>query len=177
MEIARRIGRVAAAAGEAAVAGLTLVLVVLVAGNVVARYVFNVGVPWVDEMVRLLFVWVAFGGAWAALHRGRHLAVVGLVDRLAPRLRGAILLGGHLLVMVFLVVVFVSGWDLVQTRLGFGTVTPALRISVAWGYVPLPVSAALMLLEVAASTLVVARAIAAGESLLAPRPTDEEVAG
>lgn len=177
METARRIGRVATAAGEAAVAGLTLVLVLLVAGNVVARYVFNVGVPWVDELVRLLFVWVAFGGAWAALHRGRHLAVVGLVDRLKPRLRGAILLGGHLLVLAFLVVVLVSGLDLVQTRLGFGTVTPALGISVAWGYVPLPATAVLMMLEVAASTVVVGRAVVTGEPLPVPRPTDEDVVG
>ncbi len=177
METARRIGRVATAAGEAAVAGLTLALVLLVAGNVVARYVFNVGVPWVDELVRLLFVWVAFGGAWAALHRGRHLAVVGLVDRLTPRLRGVILLGGHVLVIILLIVILVSGWDLVQTRIGFGTVTPALGISVAWGYVPLPTTAALMLLELAASTLVIARAAVTGEALPVPRPTDEEVVG
>lgn len=177
MHLARSAGRLAAAVGEAAVASLTLLLVLLVTGNVIARYVFNIGVPWVNELVRLLFVWVAFLGAWAALHRGRHLAVVGLVDRLPPRVRALILLGGHLLVIGLLAVIFVSGWDLVQTRIGFGTVTPALGISVAWGYLPLPVTAAMMLVELVGSTALIARAAVTGQGLPAPRPLEVEVSG
>ena len=47
---------------------LMAVMVVLVFGNVVMRYVFNSGITLSEELSRWLFVWLTFLGAVIAMH-------------------------------------------------------------------------------------------------------------
>ena len=58
------------------------VMVVLVFGNVVLRYGFNLGITVSEELSRLLFVWLTFLGAIVALREHGHLGVDMLVSRL-----------------------------------------------------------------------------------------------
>lgn len=127
---------------------LTLMLVVIVSTNVFFRYVLSGSLPWAEELSRLTFVWVVFLGAYVALRKGAHLAVTGLVDRLPSFPRGLVIVAGHVLVAVFLVTLIVSSSDLISRSITFGTRSPVLQISIAWSYLPLVISAALMLLHV-----------------------------
>lgn len=136
-----------------AVAVLTAALVTIVAGNVVARYVFNTGVPWVEELSRLIFVWVVFLGACVAMQHRGHLAIGFLVDRLPATARTVVIWVTNLFTAAFLVTLVVGGWQLVSITMGFGTQTPALRISLAWGYAAIPTAAAVMLLTLVTQTL------------------------
>lgn len=126
---------------------ITGLLVVLVMVNVVARYVFGLGVLWAEEVSRLLFVWVVFLGAYIALCRRAHMAIVMVVDALPHMPRRLVRALGWGLVMVFLLVLAFSGYRLVASTLGFGRTTPILGISAAWAYMSVPVSAALMTLR------------------------------
>ncbi|WP_425256872.1 TRAP transporter small permease [Rubrivivax sp. RP6-9] len=60
------------------------VMVVMVFGNVVLRYVFNSGIAVSEELSRWLFVWMTFIGAIVALKEHGHLGTDMLVARL-PR--------------------------------------------------------------------------------------------
>lgn len=60
------------------------VMVVMVFGNVVLRYVFNSGIAAAEEIARLMFVWLIFLGAILALRRHAHLGVE-LVQARLPR--------------------------------------------------------------------------------------------
>ena len=60
------------------------VMVVLVFGNVVLRYVFNSGIPISEELSRWLLVWLTFLGAIVALRQHAHLGVDTLVRALPP---------------------------------------------------------------------------------------------
>jgi len=52
---------------EYVIAGLLALMVVLVFGNVVLRYVFNSGITMSEELSRWLFVWLIFLGAIIAM--------------------------------------------------------------------------------------------------------------
>ena len=60
------------------------VMVVLVFGNVVLRYVFNSGITVSEELSRWLMVWLTFLGAIVALREHSHLGVDTLVRALPP---------------------------------------------------------------------------------------------
>ncbi|CAN7159390.1 TRAP transporter small permease [Acidovorax sp. LjRoot118] len=65
--------------------GLCLALmVVLVFGNVVARYALNSGITISEELSRWLFVWLTFMGSIVALREHGHLGTDMLVSRLPP---------------------------------------------------------------------------------------------
>ncbi len=69
---------------EALIALCLAVMVVMVFGNVVLRYVFNSGIAVSEELSRWLFVWLTFLGAIVALKENGHLGSDMLVSRL-PR--------------------------------------------------------------------------------------------
>lgn len=60
------------------------VMVVMVFGNVVLRYLFNSGIAVSEELSRWLFVWMTFLGAIVALKEHGHLGTDMLISRL-PR--------------------------------------------------------------------------------------------
>src|SRR5678815_2878573 len=68
----------------ALMAGGLMLMVALVFGNVVLRYVFNSGITVSEELGRWLFVWITFLGAIVALREHTHLGTDALVSRLPP---------------------------------------------------------------------------------------------
>jgi TRAP-type C4-dicarboxylate transport system permease small subunit len=67
------------------IAAFLAVMVVMVFGNVVLRYVFNSGIAVSEELSRWLFVWMTFIGAIVALKEHGHLGTDMLVSRLGRR--------------------------------------------------------------------------------------------
>ena len=60
-------------------------MVILVFGNVVLRYAFNLGITMSEELSRFLFVWLTFLGAIIAFREHGHLGVDMVVSRLSGR--------------------------------------------------------------------------------------------
>ncbi|HEX2726873.1 MAG TPA: TRAP transporter small permease [Beijerinckiaceae bacterium] len=127
---------------------LTGLLVVLVVANVFARYVLEIGILWAEELSRLAFVWVVFLGSYVALCRKGHMAMEVGVQQLPVAAQRPVLIASRFLVLIFLAALVFSGAKLVLTTVGFGRLSPILGISAGWGYLSVPVSAALMFLEV-----------------------------
>ena len=61
-----------------------VVIIVLLLGGVVSRYVFSHPVDWIDEAVSIAFIWVAMIGAAIAMHRNEHLRLTLVLDMLPP---------------------------------------------------------------------------------------------
>lgn len=87
------------------------IMVVLVFGNVVLRYVFNSGVMVSEEMSRWFFVWMIFIGAVSALHENDHLGTDFLVGRLPP-------IGKRICAVLSLAGMIYTSWLLIR-----GTIT------------------------------------------------------
>lgn len=143
MRAANRLILSAVSTVTAILAGL---LVILVLANVTGRYLFGTGITWAEELSRLLFVWTVFLGAYVALCRKGHMAIVMVVDRMPAQLRRVVAVVGWILVLAFVCVIALAGFRLALATWGFGRTTPILRLSAAWGYLAVPVSAVLMIL-------------------------------
>ena len=107
-------------------------MVILVFGNVVLRYGFNLGITVSEEVSRWLFVWMTFLGAIVAMREYGHLGVDTLVKRLPPFGKKACLMVSQLL-MLYATWLFLQGsWE--QTKINFGVAAPASGLSVALFY-------------------------------------------
>lgn len=62
-------------------------MVVVVAAQVVMRYVFNGSFDWADEVSRIAFVWTIFLAIPLGIRDGTHVGIELLVSRLPVRLR------------------------------------------------------------------------------------------
>jgi TRAP-type transport system small permease protein len=137
---------------EEIVSGSLLVLLcVTVALQVFSRFVLRDPYIWAEELARLFFIWTAFIGAAVALKHHRHFAIELLAARLS--LRGGRLARSALWCRrfaVFLVIVLLGilvWYGFAHTWSVRGTRTDILEISVAWTYLPLPLSCLAMLIR------------------------------
>lgn len=114
-------------------AGLCLALmVVLVFGNVVARYAFNTGITISEELSRWLFVWLTFMGSIVALREHGHLGTDMFVSRLPPAGKRACLVLAQV-AMLFVSWLLLSGsWA--QMLINWETEAPVTGASVAIFY-------------------------------------------
>ncbi len=64
-------------------------IVALIFGGVLSRYIFHHSIAWSEELVRYLFIWGGLFGASAAFRSGRHSGIPLIVDRLPLSLQRA----------------------------------------------------------------------------------------
>jgi TRAP-type transport system small permease protein len=126
---------------EILIAAFLAVMVVMVFGNVVLRYVFNSGIIVSEEVSRWLFLWVTFLGAVVALKEHGHLGTDALISRLPVLGKKICLVLGHLLMLYATWLVF-SG-ALTQTRINLSVEAPVTGASMAFVYATGVVFAAL----------------------------------
>ncbi|MDO9500548.1 TRAP transporter small permease [Falsiroseomonas sp.] len=93
-----------------AIGGGGLCLVVLV--NVIARYVFNLSLAWVNEIGEFVFLWLTFLGGARALQLGAHLSITEMVDAAGPGLRRILGWVADAAAAGVLVTLLIYGWSL-----------------------------------------------------------------
>ena len=59
-------------------------MIVLAAGQILLRNVFDVGFIWTDELLRILVLWIALAGAVAASRADKQINIA-VLDRFLPR--------------------------------------------------------------------------------------------
>ncbi len=117
------------------------VMILDVIWGVISRFVLRAPSRWTDELATFMLIWIAMLGAALAHQQSSHLGVNWLVERLDPRIAGAIGRFIHVLIIGFAVIVMVYGGSiLVQDRFRSGQVLPALGWSKAWMYLAVPVA-------------------------------------
>ena len=116
-----------------------LVLDVLL--GVVSRYVMGKQVSWTEELACLLLVWSSFFGIALAFNSRAHLGIDLIVNMMgnAPKKTASTI--AHLVTLAFTVVAFLYGGCFLLHKAAFVTpnVMPALQISDAVMYLPIPV--------------------------------------
>jgi TRAP-type C4-dicarboxylate transport system permease small subunit len=133
---------------EAIMALCLIVMVTLVFGNVVLRYVFNSGITVAEEMSRWFFVWLTFLGGVVALREHGHLGTEVLVGRLGTSGKKVCLVIGYLLMLLVCWLLFRGALD--QTRINWDVTAPSSGASMAWFYavgIVFSISAAAILLN------------------------------
>ena len=115
-------------AEEWIIAVILCVMVLIVAGQVLSRYVFHISFSYTEELVRYFFVWVTFLGAAAAAYRRRHLSIAGVFNFIPERVMrwirvsmcvGAVLFAGVLIIYGLRVVILQIQTHQTTAVLGF----------------------------------------------------------
>ena len=147
------------------------VMVVLVFGNVVLRYVFNSGITVSEELSRWLMVWLTFLGAIVALREHSHLGVDTLVRALPPAGKRICFVLSYGLMLYADWLLLSGSWK--QAVITAGDRAPATNLSVAFFYsagIVFGVSAAVILVYDLARVLTGA---ASEDELVAVRESEE----
>jgi TRAP-type transport system small permease protein len=115
-----------------AIVACLAIMVILVFGNVVLRYAFNMGITVSEELSRFLFVWLTFLGAIIAFREHGHLGVDMVVSRLSAAGKKACLVVSQAL-MLFVTWLFLQGsWE--QTLINLDVKSPSAGISMGMFY-------------------------------------------
>ena len=68
-----------------------LVSMILIAvGQIIMREVFEIGFGWIDELIRLMVLWIALVGSIAACRENRHIRIDIISNYLSERIRNSI---------------------------------------------------------------------------------------
>lgn len=117
---------------EAILALALSLMVIMVFGNVVLRYLFNSGISVSEEVSRWLFVWLTFLGAVVALHERGHLGTDFLTGKLPPAGKKLCLAAGYILMLFTCWLLFKGALE--QTRINWDVSAPSTGASVAIFY-------------------------------------------
>jgi TRAP-type C4-dicarboxylate transport system permease small subunit len=92
---------------EHLLAALGMMMALIVAAQVVSRYLLNHSLFWSEELARYILVWLTFLGAAAAYYRKAHPGIDLLSSRMGPRLRRVNTIIVHLVSLgLFLVMIY-----------------------------------------------------------------------
>lgn len=122
--------------------GMMLLATIL---QVIFRYILNAALTWPEELTVFLMSWTIFVGASVATREVSHIQVEIFVNLLRGRTKVIINLFAKLVVVVFLFFFLVSSWHVAILSAEFKS--DALRISMFWSRLSLPVGGMLMLVQ------------------------------
>lgn len=113
----------------AAVLGLLVLFLVI---SVFSRYAMDLGLPWSDELARLLFAWIVLVGFAIAVSHRANVGVDWLMLKLPLSTRRVCVVTQDLIVLAFSVFFTWEAW----VTVGFSMMQrmPALDITIAWMY-------------------------------------------
>ena len=122
------------------------IMVFVVSLQVFCRYVLNSALLWPEELTIFLMSWMTFIGAAIALRGWEHIGIDFFVRKLSTKMRNIVNIVVRLLVLFFVVFLLFTGIDLVRTSSHM--ISDALRISLIWPRLSVPVGAGFMLVHI-----------------------------
>lgn len=110
-----------------------VVIIAMVFGNVVLRYLFNSGITMSDEASRMIFVWLTFGGAFLVALEGGHLGMTAIVQMLGLRGRWLARLVAESLSLFCMGLLVFGCWQ--QSSLNMANLSPVMGVPTAIFYI------------------------------------------
>jgi TRAP-type C4-dicarboxylate transport system permease small subunit len=121
------------------------VLLILVLMQIVWRYILQWPLPWSDEAIRYLLVWVTLLAIARAFRNDEHLRLGALFSKCARPIQDFLWVSFNLLTLTFQVLLIIYG--ITNAILGKFTNSPGLDISLFIPYLSVPVAAGIMLIN------------------------------
>lgn len=131
---------------EKILVGFLVVMMAVLFWQVFSRFVIKVPATWTEEAARYAFMYMAFFGAALGVRRSAHFGVTILPEKLRGQARrryrryamGVPILAGSLLLLIY--------GTRYMLDFGFARISPTFHFPMAWVYLVVPLSAALMTL-------------------------------
>jgi len=118
---------------------LGALLTVLVFSQVVMRYVFSSGIPWVNELSQYLAIWMLLPLAAVLIREDDHIKISVLVNRFSVDTMYRIAVA-ELFVILLFGLGFTYAGSVYAFESGFRSVSPSLGVDMFWIYIILPIS-------------------------------------
>lgn len=112
-------------------------------GQVIARYVFHNSLVFSEELARYLFVYVVFFGAATIMRNNGHIIMEALTSQLKGKVAKYTQIIAFLCTLLFLIIIFYYG--IRMTMISSNQISPALRISMSYVYIAMPIAAFIMI--------------------------------
>jgi len=122
------------------------VIAIVIAYEVLGRYLLSDMPGWSGETAIFSLVWLSMMGSAVGFRKGFQLSLTFIVDRLPSQSARVVRAGARFFLAVFLVVMIFYGVR--QTIINLRQFSPALGIPMAFPYAALPAGFGLMLLSV-----------------------------
>lgn len=124
---------------------LTALMVLTVLLGVVYRYVLRSPLGWTEELARFLMIWAALLAISVCIYHKEHVSIQVIMQFLPIRVAQVITFFVNILIGIFLCVLTYKGMEMAQNaRVQYSF---ALRISMFWPLMSVPVSGALALIQ------------------------------
>lgn len=124
-------------------------MLLIVFGQVITRYVFNYTPYFGEELARYLFVWVVFLSLPLVAKHGGHMAIETVTNHVHGATLKLLKILADIFTIVFLFIMVVCGIQMV-VRTSYQT-SPAMMLPMSWVYVVIPFGCGVMLLYVVAN--------------------------
>ncbi len=89
-----------------------VVLFLLLAGNVLVRFIPLVSMGWFDEIIEMSFVWMVFSGAAVLWRDSQHFQIDFLLKKVQGRFRGVLLVFIDIVSLTFFSILLYNGTKL-----------------------------------------------------------------
>jgi TRAP-type C4-dicarboxylate transport system permease small subunit len=129
---------------EAAVIGISAVIVAIVTVEVGLRYLFSSSLIFTEELSRYLMVWVVFLGSAIAVRDGSHIRITMALNRLPMSMQRVAGITANLMALTFLAVTAVEGIRILPKQLRQMPVT--FDVPLFYFYLAIPVGCILMMI-------------------------------
>ncbi|OBT17038.1 C4-dicarboxylate ABC transporter permease [Vibrio sp. UCD-FRSSP16_10] len=127
-------------------------LVITVTWQVFSRYVLNDPSSFTDELARYTMIWFGLAGASYLFGKNGHLSITLFIGSVKTKHRKYVHVLINLVSVVFISLAMVKGGLLLMSRT-MTQFSPALQIPMAYVYLILPLSGAIMLTYIALNSI------------------------
>ncbi|MHA6250776.1 TRAP transporter small permease [Oceanobacillus sp. CAU 1775] len=118
---------------------LSGVMTVVIALQVFMRHVMGSSLSWSEELARYCFIWLVYIGISYGVKMQRHIKVDVLMHYLKDKQKIIMGIVANLLFLAFSILIIIYGYDISKQLLGWGQITPALKIPMGVVYMATPV--------------------------------------
>ena len=123
---------------------LLLTLFIFAILQVFCRYVLLVAIPWMDEIMRYLLVWLAYLGIAICVRRSRHIMLDFVQNRSPKIVKYIMIIVSRIAIIVFFLLVLVLGSKLAVSLTQQTFIS--LNVSMVWVFIAIPVSSLISIL-------------------------------
>lgn len=116
----------------------TMVMIVIIFYQVIARRFFNSSLAWSEELARYIFIWTVWMAVPYTVTKGRHIRLEVLLDVVKPSVRFILDMAFFLVSAAFFGYVGYLSVGIVADVMKMGQLTPAMQIPKWLCYLALP---------------------------------------
>ncbi len=116
---------------------------VIIAVQVLFRYVFKSSLSWSEEVARYLFIWLIYIGISYGVKKSAHVSVTALDLVLSEGARRALKLLSAVVFLIFAITIVYYGWQVCYKIMRLGQEAPATGLDMWVVYLAVPTGFAL----------------------------------